>query len=406
MRLTIAANTLSQLIGKFIGAGTTVLVSILLVKKFGMSGYGDFIKVTTYISFFFLIADFGLNAIYLQKQKEPHAFSRLLSTRIMGGIFLVFLSLAILAFLPQGTTDGYTTVVRFGIILFSPAIFFHGLITTANAIFQKHLRYDLATVALAAGSALTVGVLLVLLQTPVGATIVGPLGLISGSIVTAAVALWAVKKLEGLSYPAFSLRPIGALMRTAFPLGLTLFFTLIYGHIDSVILTLTRTTSEVGVYGLAYKVFELALVFPTFFMNAVYPIMLQATGDRRQVILKKSFWLLLLVSCLLSLVTWLCAPLLAHIQQDFAASITPLRILSLSLPFFFISALTMWVLIALRKQLLLASIYGLAMIINIFLNLWLIPPYGYIAAAWTTVIGEGLVLALSSFFVLRYIRTL
>jgi O-antigen/teichoic acid export membrane protein len=402
MRLVVAFNTVSQLLGKLFGAGATFFISLLIAQTFGVAGYGDFVKITTYISFFFLIADFGLNAIYLQKQKDVSAFSTLLSARVFGGIFLVFLSLALLAFLPQGTTDGYTNAVRFGIILFSPAILFQGLITTTNAIFQKRLRYDLATVSLAIGSIVSIGILLLMLQTSLSPSLIGPIALLGGTITTTVIAFWFVKKLNELSPLTFSLKQMHGLLWSSLPLGLTLLFTLVYGHIDSVILTLTRNTTEVGVYGLAYKAFELLLVVPTFFMNAVYPLLVKADTARFHALLKKSFIFLLVTSFFLSIITWICAPFLAYIQEGFAASVPALRVLSLSLPFFFLSSFVMWALIALKKQFLLAVIYGLAMILNISLNLWLIPMFGYMAAAWTTVIGEGLVLLLSGFFVLRY----
>lgn len=404
MRIAIVANTISQLAGKLIGAGTTFFISILIAQKFGIAGFGDFIKITTYIAFFFLIADFGLNAIYLQKQKESLEFGTLMGTRILGGLLLIFLSLAILSFLPQGEAQGYTSVVRLGIILFSPAILFQGLITSSNAVFQKHLRYDFATLALALGSATSIGILLLLLKFPGSPSVIGSITLLGGSVITAIVSLLGVKRLGEPLTISFSVPRMSSLFFSTLPLGLTLLFTLVYGHIDSIILTLSRDTTEVGIYGLAYKAFELVLVFPTFFMNAVYPMMLQATSDRRHVLIKKSFWFLLLVSCLLTLVTWVIAPYLAHIQESFRASVPPLRVLSLSLPFFFISALTMWSLIALKKQVQLALIYGGAMLFNISLNAWLIPAFGYMAAAWTTVLGEGLVLIACGFFLLRYIR--
>lgn len=413
MRLAIAANTISQLIGKVVGAGTTVILSLFLARQFGVEGYGDFVKVTTYVAFFFLIADFGLNAVYLQKQKDACAFGSLLGTRFIGATFLIFLSLAILAFLPRGQSQGYTDTVRLGIILFSPAILFQALITTANAVFQKRLRYDIATVALIVGSVGTLGVLIVLVRLPGNAAVIGSLAILFGTITSALVSLFGVKHLEGSVSVSFSPARMIALFVASLPLGLTLLFNLVYGHVDSIILTLTRSTTEVGVYGLAYKMFEIVLVFPTFFMNAVYPVLLKAkqggersaANDQRFLkIIKQSFIFLFLASCFLSVVLWFAAPYLSRIQQGFAASIAPIRVLSLSLPLFFVSSVTMWTLIALKKQVLLVGIYGSAMLINVVFNVWLIPVFGYMAAAWITVVSEGLVLLISGFFLLKYIR--
>ncbi|KKU81436.1 MAG: Polysaccharide biosynthesis protein [Microgenomates group bacterium GW2011_GWA2_47_8] len=403
MRLAVAANTVSQLMGKVLGAGTAFIISLLLARHFGVAGYGDFIKVTTYVALFFLLADFGLNAIYLQRVKDPHAFPTLFGARLAGGLFLVFLSLAILSFLPRGESQGYTDVVRLGIILFSPAILFQAVITTANAVFQKHLRYDIAAIAIGIGSAVALGTLLLLLQVPVNAPVTGSLALLGGSIVTAAVALFGVKRLGQTITVSFSPARTLPLFFAALPLGLTLLFNLVYGHVDSVILTLTRDTREVGIYGLAYKVFEVVLVFPTFFMNAVYPVLLRTINNKQEAIhngftgiIKKSFIFLLIVSCLLSVVLWFGAPLLANVQEGFAGSIGALRVLSLSLPFFFVSALVMWTLIALGKQNILVVVYGSTMVLNIGFNAWLIPVFGYMAAAWITVAGEGIVLLLSA----------
>jgi O-antigen/teichoic acid export membrane protein len=403
MHLRIAANTISQLLGKVIGAGTTFLISLFLAREFGVIGYGDFVKVTTYVSFFFLLADFGLNAVYLQRQKDPTSFPTLIGARIIGGTILIFLALAILAFLPQGESQGYTSIVRLGIILFSPAILFQGLITTTNAVFQKHLRYDVSTISLAAGSIVSLILLLLFFKTSANAAVVGSITLLAGAIATALTAFIGVKILKEPISISLSPAKVSGLFMASLPLGLTLLFTLVYGHIDSVILTLTRPTEDVGIYGLAYKVFEIILVFPTFFMNALYPLMLKASQDELVGVIKKSGIFLFAVAVVGVITTWIAAPYLTLIQEGFVQSVAPLRILSLSLPFFFLSALCMWALITLKKQILLAIIYGGVMILNIFLNTWLIPQYGYIAAAWTTVVCEGVVLTISGFLLLRYI---
>jgi O-antigen/teichoic acid export membrane protein len=64
----------------------------------------------------------------------------------------------------------------------------------------------------------------------------------------------------------------------------------------------------------------------------------------------------------------------------------------------------MWVLIAEKKQKLLLGIYGISMIINICLNYFFIPVYGYMAAAWITVGSEALVLSMSGISVVYLLK--
>ena len=307
-----------------------------------------------------------------------------------------------------------------------PTIVFQALTTTANALFQKHLRYDLATIGIVVGSFVSLGLVWVTTRGGVPSGIMpGVVSLLIGSAATAIVGLRFVRTFVKSIHISFSFTRLTSLFVASLPLGLTLLFNLVYFHVDSVILTLTRSTAEVGIYGLVYKVFELPLVVPTFFMNALYPVMLQmkkrdlglnlpagkaGIKDLRIYnqefisLVSRSALFLFLISLILSLVLWFAAPLIVLIKRDFLSGISALRILSLGLPFFFLSSLTMWILIAARKQTILAYIYGVSMLMNISLNILYIPVFGYMAAAWITVVSEAVVLLLSSVVVLKILN--
>lgn len=392
LRKQLIGNTFSQIIGRAISALATLGITILVARRLGAGGYGDFVKITTFVAFFYLLADFGYNAIFLRDEVHWHD---LLGLRIVTGVFLMCIALVVLLIIPQGVTQGYTLLVRLGILLFIPSIVFQALITSANALFQKHLRYDAAAIAVAVGSCISLA--LVWMSSGVLSAITA---ILIGSGLTALVSLMLSKSFTKTFGVSLSPSRLRSLFIASFPLGLTLLFNLVYFHVDSIILTFTRTSAEVGIYGLAYKVFELPLVLPTFFMNALYPVMLKATRDKRQSLMKHSAIFLLLVSCILSLVLWFSAPLLVLIKSDFSSAILALQVLSLGLPFFFLSSLTMWILIAERKQHALMYIYGGSMVLNIILNMIYIPQYGYMAAAWITVASEALVLLVSGIVVL------
>jgi len=405
----IAANTLYQLIGKLITAGITFLVTILIARQFGSTGFGEFTKITTYVAFFYLIVDFGLNAIVLKQisnlksqnskpnLKTQNYFGNLLSLRIFFSLVLIFLALAILICLPFNTVtfQGFTPLSRLGIIILAPTILTQAIFLTSNLIFQKNLRYDKSVVAACLGSLTTFLLIIFLVRIKTGLLMIVGSYLIGG-VVMAGASLFLVNQLTIGNYQ-LAINPIfwRRLLSQSFPLGLTLIFNLIYFRADVLILTFFRSTEEVGIYGLAYKFFEFPLALPTFFMNAVYPVLLNSKSKRQKSkIIKKSGVFLFLASAFLLLASFTLAPLLAFIKQDFVASVTPFRILTLSLPLFFLTSLFMWVLIAQGKQRLLAKIYGLGMIINIFLNLLFIPRFGYNAAAVITGFSEGIVLLL------------
>ena len=407
-RHLVASNTVSQLIGRAVSTISMTIMSFLIARHFGSNGYGDFVKITTYVGFFYLFADFGLNASYVQGSVEKEndqdapSWQRLFGLRLVMSAVLIVVALGILSLFPRGTLQGYTPLVRWGIILLSPAIMFQATITTANGLFQKMLRYNFSTLAQNAGSIIMVlAAVILIVSSTFGGASVGVISLLAGSLVTAFVSLYFVRRLHGAIMPVFDGKKMLEDILASLPLGLTLIFNLIYFHSDSIILTLTRSTRDVGVYGLAYKVFELPLVLPIFFINAVYPLLVRMNQkDERssQRIFWQSLWLLLGSSVMISIVLWVMAPLVSFIRSDFDASILPLRILLLGLPIFFESALFMWILIAQKQMWQLLTIHTCAMILNVFLNILYIPRFGYIAAAWITGISE-LCICVASFII-------
>ncbi|MFH0750193.1 MAG: oligosaccharide flippase family protein [Candidatus Gottesmanbacteria bacterium] len=404
MKKKVAFNTIAQVIGKIISGGTTFLVSLILARSLGVEGYGDFTKITTYIAFFYLFCDFGLNAAYLQlieKQTVKQIRNVLFTTRILFGLLLMFITLAITAFLPGSDSQGYSMVVKMGIVLFVPSIFFQSIITTTNVLFQERLRYDFATYAVAIGSLTTLLSIYISSKIflPTAALLGSIIAFLIGSIVTSVVALLFVKKLSGMPTLTWNPQLTKRLILQALPLGLTLVCNVIYFHADSFILTLTRSTSDVGTYGLAYKFFELILVIPTFFMNAMFPLLMASkkSSDEKQLQarVRMSGIILILLSLLIGIGGWFAAPFISLIRPEFNASICPLRILLAGLPIFYLTSLSMWILIVERKQKQMLGIYTASMAINIICNIIFIPQYGYIAAAWITVMSELFVLTFS-----------
>lgn len=392
----VAANTMAQIIGKAISALSMVVITLIIANRLGASGYGDYVKITTYIALFYLVADFGMNAIFLQRADDPASYPTLWYIRTVGSVTLMILALGIMLILPGAEGAGYTPAVKLGILLFSPTILLQAWITTANAVFQKHLRYELASWAILAGTLCSVALIIVFyfFSPQMTGMLYAIEALLVGSVVTSIVALFFANRLGKPFLWQLSPSRVRALVIPSIPLAATLLLNLVYFRADSIIITLTRATAEVGIYGLAYKVFETVIVFPTFFMNAVYSYMVRDPQKLKR-IFSQSVLFLFFLSIVGLLVVWFLAPLLTYIKSDFVLSIGALRVLALGLPFFFTTSATMWALVALKKQKTLMTIYGISMAINIFGNILFIPTYGYIAAAWMTVAGEGLVLLFS-----------
>ncbi|MBI4100646.1 flippase [Candidatus Microgenomates bacterium] len=411
LKFKIATNTFVQILGRFITAGTTFLITILIAREFGAEGYGEFTKIMTFVAFFYLISDFGLNAIAVKQISENEAekekiFANFLSLRIFSSVILVLLAIFIAAFLPyyQSQNQGFSSFVKLGIFIASFTIVTQAIFTTVNILFQKNLRYDLSVLSASTGTLFLLLWTIILIS--LGATlflVIG--GYIAGGVVMATMALFFARRFLKQLYLTFELKIWKKIFWQTLPLGLTLIFNLIYFRADMMILSFLRPNIEVGIYGLAYKFFEFPLAFATFFMNSTYPVILARVkdGDLKPLIKKLTIFLIS-AAFLITVIIFVAAPLLTLIKAEFSSSILALRVLSLSLPAFFLSSLFMWVLIAGGKQKLLAIFYGLSMLINVILNVVLIPRYGYLAAAGITGASEFLVLVLTGAGVIAFLK--
>ena len=395
-------NTGAQIVGKGITASITLLITLIIGRTLGPAGYGDFTKIFVFVGYFYTLADFGLNTIYIKiaKENEITHLRPLLGLRILVGVFLALLAITISQFLPydQTASTGFSPLVKTGIAVASATIITHALLTTANAFFQKILRYDLS--ALAAATGYLVILISAIVITATTKSILGyTTAYVLGGLTLVATAYFIIaKRAKNFFTPIFSIGQFTSFLKPAWPVGIALIFNLIYFRIDVLILSNFRTSAEVGLYGLAYQFFEAALAVPIFAANAIYPLLAKVFTKSAQVFGKQvSSWIKILIamSVLLTLALIVISYFIpVFFGQSFEGSVKALQILSLGLPFFFISALLWHLLIIYDKQKYLVFIYATGALFNLIANLIFIPKFGYLAAAATTVVSEGLIMLL------------
>jgi len=396
-------NTGSQIIGKGITASATLFITLLIGRSLGPAGFGDFTKIFVFVGYFYTFADFGLNAVFIKLtlgKNTGNLIRYLVGLRLIIAIFLAATAIVIGIILPYDPMSnlGFSPQVKIGIFIASLTIITQALFTSANALFQKNLRYDLSTIAAICGT-LTILVIILIATIVHASLLVYVAAYVVGGAILPIVAYYLIKKLFRQSIrPLFSKDQSGKLLILATPIGLALIFNLIYFRIDVLILSYTRSSYEVGLYGLAYQFFEAALAIPIFFANALYPglaaIYVNNKRDYRQQI---KTWLLLttLFSLATAVILFIVSFLIPRLYDlRFTPSGAALQILAVGMPFFFISALLWHLLIIQDKQKLLIPVYALGAVFNITLNLIFIPIYGFLAAAAITVVSEALILLL------------
>jgi O-antigen/teichoic acid export membrane protein len=374
------------------------LVATLLIAYFaGYETLGSFTKIVAFVSIFYLIADFGMNSIFLKTYFENinKHFGNLILLRLLFSFALVPL-VALLAFLlPQNkiTGIGFSDFEKYGIVIFSLTIIGVGLNISLQAFLQRRLSYYLSLVPTLLSS-ITLLTLVTIASFNHNLYILLFSYIASNAVLTFSLFI-IIKKKYGLTirttsnFSKFS----KALILSSLPLGLMLFFNLLYAKADTFILSIYRPTYDVGVYGISYKFFEVLLAFPTFLANSVYPLLLKEQKNPKKYfsLFKRYTSLFVFLSFLITVISFISAPLISILKVEFVKSVVPLQILILSLPFFFLTSLLQWHFLIKGKMKFLVPLYGGALILNIFLNIIFVPTFSYYAASITTGLSEALV---------------
>jgi len=317
------------------------------------------------------------------------------------GIFILLNVLAL--FLPYNAAlgTGFSAAERFGIFIFSFGIFAQSIILSTSAIFQKTVNYYFYMVGTIIGS--IVNLIVVLIFALLNFSIIYILfGFVFSSFVGAlALLLFAKQKIFPFSLDKEFTTKI---LQASWPIGLMLIFNLVYFRADIFLLSILKTTQEVGIYGLAYKFFDFLIALPLFLSNAVYPFLIKAKTNNKLFfdLTSKYFFVFLTTSFIVIVPFWFISPLFTLVKTDFGGSILPFRILLLSLPFFFTTSFLQWVLITLGKQKYLMIVYLLSTFLNVALNVIFIPQFSYLACATITLISEGIVFVFLLLPLLKY----
>ena len=420
----VAGNTTAQLVGKAFSAVTTVVTTAIIARKFGEVDFAAFFLMTGFSTYFYLLTDFGINAVVARelsgepenKKKFAYYFNNLLALRILEALVLMIVLTLVLPFIPFKLSNLGT--LRLGIMVGLVTIFSQSLYNCATVIFQSRMDYQKLVLSAIIGNLTFLFLVFFLISRGFGILSLVVANTL-GTLIVSAGALYFVQKFLGPVKLEFDYQIWKKLVWSSLPLGLGIVLTVVVAKADQFLLSTLSFKPDLKMsndlalanYGLAYKVFENVLVFPTFFVNAVYPLLVRSfTEDKAK--LKKIFWnafyFMLASSFAVTFFGWYFSPLFIKIigGEGFTEAAGALRILLLSLPLFFTSALFLFLMITQGQQKLVPYIYLLAAVSNVVLNLIFIPIYGFWASAWLTGGTELLIFVLVGYFSLRELRKL
>lgn len=386
-----------QMVGKVATTSVGVIVTILLTRYLGPAGFGAFTFVLVFVTMFGTVADWGMTLITIREasQNEEKA------SDIIGNTLVLRLILAIIAAIVAVGAIWifpYSQQLRVLVSLASLTLIAVSIKTSFQIIFNVKLRMEKTAISDLSANLLILLIVVAVVYFNLGITgVVG--AYIAGDVLSAIVAgilAWRFLPIR----PNLMLPTMKYLFLESLPMGALLVTFTIYNRIDIVILSYFQGTVAVGLYGAAYRIFEVLVLGAAFFANAVLPLISSlANTDRVKLglVYRKSFVILTILGVGVAAANFLFAPLAIAIigGPKFAGAVMPLQILSLSLIVSYFNHLNGYTLIALEKQWYSFATAIVALIINVTLNFIFIPRFSYNAAAFITFLTEGLIVIIS-----------
>ncbi len=400
----IAFNTAAQVAGRTVTIALGLVSFALIARHLGPSGLGSYALVITLVTLVASFADLGLTTIGVREiSADPSRTERVIGSLLTlkaGAVLVIAAALfAVIEVLPY--EEDVHDALRIGLVALV-ATLLGGIPAT---LFQSRLRMDIvAAVEAATGVVAFAGTVTVIWQ---------------GRGLLAIVLVWALASVAGttLSFalaarhatirPRREWRLMAHLMRRALPLGLLVIAGFVHFRVDMVLLSVMKPLDDVGIYSVAYKFLEQALLLPALFMTSVFPVLtayVARADERLRVGVQYALDFLLLVGLPITVGSFVVADAIVQLVagDTFGDAVLPFRILTVATFFLFINALfaNLLVIYDLQTRVLFLSLAAIAL--NVALNLVLIPPYSYVGASIATVVTEGLSTVVIAMWAIRH----
>jgi O-antigen/teichoic acid export membrane protein len=198
------------------------------------------------------------------------------------------------------------------------------------------------------------------------------------------------------------------MVKQALPIGLAVFLAMAYGSAGTVALEAMRDPREVGLFGAATKLARNLNAFPMIFAGIILPIFTKHVDLGESHLATTYTWALrfmMLLGFPLAAGGFALADQIIMLIYgvEFTAASAALRIAIWSLPCYYLSYVSKTLLEARNQQTLWTATLGISLILNIALNIALVPSLGASGASLALMLTDLMILISSYHFVAREI---
>ncbi len=392
----VAKNSLIIFTGEIIVRIITFFITLIFIRYLGIGDFGKYSLIYAFLSFFQIFAGAAIDPIILREfSRDARKGREFIESAISLRFFFSLIGLILCWIVLQWMR--YPADIKLFIYLASLWLPFScGLLF--NNIFQAKLLMKYVTLVTVIMKILLAifTIMLILLKAKLFYFILVNLLIYIAQII---FIYYQLRKLLSISVK-MDLGIWKELVKNSWPLTLSIVFVGILSRIDQLMLFQMKGKEELGFYAAAVKLAEYPFIVGGAFLTSVIPLLFEyavTSPDLFKRIYQISLKYLMIFIIPIAVMTTLYSRqiILACYGQDFLPSQTALAILIWSTVFGYTAFVHSNLLVATNLQLFDIIFTGFPAILNIFLNLILIPKYSFIGAAIATTISFGLYIPIS-----------
>ena len=376
--------------GKVIQMLISLVVGLITARYLGPANYGLINYANAYIAFFTSLCNLGINSVIVKNFVDhPEEEGETLGTSIL----LKFLSSTlscIIIFLIVSVADAGETETILVVLLSSISVIFN-IFSTLNYWFQsRYLAKRTAVTALISYMSVAVYKIILLVT---GKSVLWFAFSMSVDYIAYAIIIFLFYKKEGGPKFSVSLSKAKELLNSSYHFILSGLMVAVYGYTDKFMLKQMLDSESVGYYSTATAICSMWTFVLTAIIDSVYPTIMNLHKTDKIGFERKNRQLYAIVFYV-SVAVSVCFTLFGNIVINilygakFAGAVGPLRVVTWYTAFSFLGvARNAWI-VCENKQKYLKYMYICAAVINICLNLCLIPIMGATGAALASLITE------------------
>ena len=374
-----------------------LFVSVWLIRYLGPDRYGILSYAQSVVILLGAVATLGVDKILVRELvRQRYRPEALLGTSLamkVGGALVVLLVL--LAATSLSDTEPITRLLV--IIIATGTLFKSG--DVIGLYFDSQVRSKVTVLAKMFGFiALTVAkVILLLLDASLEAFAIVLAG---DSMVYAASLVYYYRKLRP-QMGAWSIERslVGPLLAQSWPLIMSGIAVKIGMRIDQIMLKSYMSAADVGVYAAGVKLAEVFSFLPVIAGESLFPKIVSMDLKKEEYkirrILRDGFYLLVAISLFVNLVSYYTVMILYG--EEYLMSYQVVNVLVWTVPLVYLGIMTNRILLKQNDSRGVFIRQGLAALLNVGLNVILIPRYGIVGSAFATVLAIFLTLLLEYF---------